>query len=82
MSSIVIFPGSVASDGGLLRISGVAVVEPDSPGIPWSMTASFDAGALVINQAIEDAAVAAAEAENYVVGMLDKKTLMCGAVSL
>ena len=87
MADIIIFAGSMVSAqtgddviiAGEARCSGMS--SQDSS-IEWSI--QIDPGALAasINDAIKDAAIVAADDRGFVVGALDKKTLLAGAVGL
>ena len=87
MADIVIFVTAIASTGsgddvrygGEARCSGM---DPEAGPITW--TADVDPGAVAatVNGAIKDAAIAAADVADFVVGALDKKTLLAGAVGL
>lgn len=65
--------------GGYARLSGMS---PSDSNIPWSTEVNPSQLATAINEAIKDAAIAAAEAAEYTVGVLDKKTVFRGAMGL
>lgn len=87
MASIVIVvgaigPGSVAGNinySGFLRTSDM---DPEDSHLDWEVVVAATALAATVNDAIKDAAIAVAEANNHDVDLLDKKTLICGAVGL
>lgn len=64
---------------GICRCTGM---DNEDPSIEWTATADPGALASTINQAIKTAAISAADIAGYVVGALDKKTLLGGAVGL
>jgi len=88
MASIVIFDVEVSgfsgtddvSYSGRARCSGMA--QNDSP-LGWD-TGAISPGSLAttVNAAIKDAAIASATDANFIIGALDKKTLIGGAVGL
>lgn len=64
---------------GVCRLSGMnATMES----MEWTATASPGALAATVNAAIKDAAIAVAVAAGFTVGVLDKKTLLGGAIGL
>jgi len=87
MASIVIYvsnlqPAETGDDvviSGFCRLSGMT--QADDP-IPWSVQFAPTTLAATINAAIRDSAIAAAEAEDFEIGLLDKKTLIGGAIGL
>ncbi len=73
--------------GDDLLVAGTArlsTMSPSADSVPWSVQFDPTQLAATINEAIKDAAIAAAEAEpyNFDVGLLDKKTLIGGAIGL
>jgi len=82
---ILVHGNGPAGSGDNIRYSGscrLSGMTPESEGVTWSVDVPPGALASTINTAIKDAAVAAAEAAEYTVGALDKKTLIGGAVGL
>jgi len=83
MSHLAIFVTrqSIASDqlvvGGDARVN---VANTDT--IEWAAVMPFDSNFVQINAAIKDAAIAAAEAAGFTIGVSDQKTLFGGAVIL
>ena len=71
--------GDAIAYEGIARVSGMG---PSDPSISWFVDVSPNALAATVNQAIIDAAIDAVEAESYTVGILDKKTVIAGAVGL
>ncbi len=82
MADLAIMVASVGpGTGGTLKITGIAGVS-GSDMFSWETEVAFNAVAATITAAIKDAAIAAAVAESYTVGALDKKTLFGGAAGL
>lgn len=65
--------------GGVARCSGM---DNEDPSINWSCEIAPTALAATVNNTILGAAVDAADIAGYTVGMLDKKTIIGGAVGL
>lgn len=66
--------------GGVCRTSDMVI---EDPSVSFYATFAPTALAATINEAIKDAAITAAEAEGYgPVGLLDKKSVLGGAVGL
>jgi hypothetical protein len=80
MSNLAIQVTAVAAD----EVTGMAfVVNRDNAEIRWRARVNWATDtAAVINAAIKAAAIAAAEASNFTIGPLDKKTMIGGAVDL
>ena len=64
---------------GVARCTGMA---PEDTDISWQIVVAIGTPAATINEAIKDAAIAAAEAREYTVGALDAKTLLGPAIDL
>jgi hypothetical protein len=71
--------GDVVKIEGMARCTGMT---PEDMDITWSVDVDPGDLAATINDACKDAAIAAAEAREYTIGALDKKTLIGGAVGL
>lgn len=87
MADIVIYIGAVnpAPSGDDVLYSGSARcsgMSPSSEDITWSVSVAPNALAATVNDTIKDAAINAADVAGYVVGALDKKTVIGGAVGL
>lgn len=68
-----------------IRITGVGrctAMGLEHPEIEWATDVAPGALAATINAAIKAAAIDAADLRGYTVGLLDKKTLLGGAVGL
>jgi hypothetical protein len=85
MAHISIFVGGISQVGSDIRIVGQArtsdMSDTDDP-LYWEVDVAFSALAATINDAIRDAAIAAAVVASHSVGGLDKKTIYAGAVGL
>jgi hypothetical protein len=86
MSHIMAFVSTpVADHEGGMQFNGFAYVSPDSVEVQFSTgSIAWTATPAQINNAIRDAAIAAAEADpfNFTIGALDNKTVMACAVGL
>ena len=85
MAHIAVIPTLIGvATGPMLHIQGVARVSDDSElELDWETTVSWTSlTAAGVNDAIKDAALAAAAAQGHTVGLLDNKVLIGGAVGL
>lgn len=83
MAHIAILVESLQRNGTTLNINGCAFVSVSgSPSISWGATVSFTSLSATMNEAIRDAAIAAAESAGYSVGPLDNKTVFSGAMGV
>jgi len=81
MANIAIYVGgSRLGTASGFRLSGGALVSPVSEDISWETAdIAFTATTTQVNQAIQDAAIAVAEAAGYTIGALDTKIII-GAI--
>lgn len=74
-----------ADSGSDIFFSGTArtsdMVYTDAP-VSWYTTTGYSALASTINSTVKNAAIAQASLDGWTVGLLDKKTLIGGAVGL
>lgn len=84
MADICVFPGTIRVEGGILHIVGEARTSADTidQALSWGVSIPWSSTPLTMNQACLDAAIAAAAEVGIIVGALDNKLMVAGAVAL
>ena len=84
MVDIVMFPTAILQyNDTQIRIEGSACVNAEGAEVfGWDATVNIDALATSYNTAIRDGAIYQAGLLGYTVGLLDKKTIVGGAIGL